>query len=32
MTAQAAPARLFPEPQWDEAVRLLAGARQVVLA
>ncbi|MDX6256909.1 MAG: bifunctional oligoribonuclease and phosphatase NrnA [Frankiales bacterium] len=32
MTAQATPARLFPEPQWDEAVRLLAGARQVVLA
>jgi bifunctional oligoribonuclease and PAP phosphatase NrnA len=32
VTAQAAPVRPFPEPQWDEALRLLAGARQVVLA
>jgi phosphoesterase RecJ-like protein len=32
VTAQPSVARLFPEPQWDEAVRLLAGARHVVLA
>jgi phosphoesterase RecJ-like protein len=32
VTAQVTPTRPFPEPQWDHAVRLLAGARQVVLA
>jgi phosphoesterase RecJ-like protein len=32
VTTQVTPPPLFPEPQWDEAVRLLAGARQVVLA
>ncbi len=32
MTAQPTSGRPYPEPQWDEAVRLLTGARQVVLA
>jgi phosphoesterase RecJ-like protein len=32
VTAQAAATRPYPDPQWDEAVQLLAGARQVVLA